>query len=168
MTARDLFTEPQPAVVEVPRGTCGDCFHGAKPKHGYIRCSLRPWVMQAPGMACHLEPVRWEALTEERKAKRDAQAGIDQAVSAANRQHDGWSDLGYAFIELYCSQNKGSRCTGHDIVKASVEKGVIQPGNAKAWGGPLQRASRAGLLKRVGYTEDGNRHGAPIPLWEVA
>jgi hypothetical protein len=45
--------------------------------------------------------------------------------------------------------------------------GVIQPSNAKAWGGPIQRAAREGLIKRIGFDEDPNRHGNPVPLWEV-
>jgi hypothetical protein len=52
-------------------------------------------------------------------------------------------------------------------VQASVAKGVIQPSNAKAWGGPIQRAAREGLIKRIGFDEDPNRHGNPVPLWEV-
>lgn len=168
MTARDLFTEPQPAVAGVSHGTCGDCFHGAKPKHGYIRCALRPWVMQTPEMACHLEPVRWEALTDERKARRDAQAGIDMAVEAADRKHAGWSDTAYAFVELFVVQHKGENFTGHDIVEAAREKGVIAPPNEKAYGAVIQRAARAGLLKKAGYAPDENRHGNPVILWTTA
>ena len=123
--------------------------------------------MQTPELACHLSPVKWAPIDEKVKARRDAQKGIDQAVAAAERKVSGWSAVALEFIRLYCLQRKGERCTGHDIVKASKAKGVIQPENAKAWGGPIQRAAREGLIRRVGYTDDPNRHGNPIPLWEV-
>lgn len=107
-------------------------------------------------------------MAPERKARRDAQEGIDRAVAAVERKHSGWSDTAYAYIGLFIVEHRGERFTGHDIVEASKAKGVIQPDNSRAWGGPIQRAARAGLIKRVGYTEDPNRHGNPIPLWEAA
>lgn len=122
----------------------------------------------SPKAVCALSPVRWTEMTPQTRARREAQAGIDMAVVAANRHHEGWSETAYAFIELYCIENKGTQFTGHDVVEASRAKGVIQPGTAKAWGGPLQRAAREGLIVKVGYAQDDNRHGAPVPLWRVA
>lgn len=195
MTARDLFTNAAPQVpgngakaeegqadrhriVNTPAGAalsvasraccCGTCGAGSKAPHGFVRCEHLPvWVWHAPRIVCTFAPSRWVELTPAVRAKRDAQAGIDQAVAAAERQVAGWLDTAYAFIELWCSQNNGARCIGHDIVQASVAKGVIQPANSKAWGGPIQRAARMGLIKRIGFDEDPNRHGNPVPLWEV-
>jgi len=148
---------------------CGECGNGTPNRHEMIICGEgKPWEWLRADAACQFEPVRWVPITNSKQARRDAQAGIDQAVAAADRQIEGWSDLAYAFIELFCTRNKGRRCIGHEIVQASVEYGVIQPANAKAWGAPIQRAARSGLLKRVGYGEDPNRHGNPVPLWEVA
>jgi len=100
-------------------------------------------------------------------AKAQAQAAIDQAVAAADREITGWSDLALRFVRLYATQNKGRRFTGRDIVLASIEAGIIQPENQKAWGGPIQRAARAKFIVRVGTTEDPNRHNNPVPLWEA-
>lgn len=136
-----------------------------------LPCALLPkWTTVSPTHGCD----RWRPDTPEAMARREAQAGIDQAVAAADRKVEGWSDLALEFIRLFCVQNKGKRCIGHDIVQASIAKGVIQPENAKAWGGPIQRAVRAGLLKRATHegvpltAPDPNRHTNPVPLWEVA
>lgn len=171
MTARDLLPETPPAVdsAESRARCCGTCGAGTRNRHGFVKCEHLPaWTWHATRLECQLEPSRWVEVTPAVRARREAQAGIDQAVAAAERQLAGWVDTAYAFIALWCAQNRGARCIGHDIVQASIAKGVIQPANAKAWGGPIQRAAREGLIKRVGFDEDPNRHGNPVPLWEVA
>jgi hypothetical protein len=161
---QDLL-EPAPPASTVVKN-CGNCGNGTPRYGGLVSCKDVPtWQMFPERTACTFTPARWVEMTPKRQAKRQAQAGIDQAVAAADRNIEGWSDTAYAFIEFYCAQNKGKRCIGHDIVQASIEKGVIQPPNSKAWGSPIQQAARAGLLKRIGYDEDPNRHNNPVPLW---
>jgi hypothetical protein len=64
-----------------------------------VKCEHLPaWQWNAPRLACQLEPVRWVPVSPAVIAKREAQAGIDQAVAAAERQVEGWSDTAYAFI----------------------------------------------------------------------
>ena len=100
------------------------------------------------------------------RAERDQ--GIERAVSRADRSTPGWSDLALAYIRLYASQNKGRRFIGRDIVLASRTYGVIQPPNDKAWGGPICRAIKAGVIRKVGTAQDPNRHCNPVPQYEAA
>lgn len=100
------------------------------------------------------------------RAARDD--GIERAVEHANADVAGWSDLALAYIKFFAAQNKEMKFTGLDIRLASVKYGLIQPVNPKAWGGPVNRAVRAGVIKRVGTVPDPNRHCNPVPLWASA
>lgn len=97
------------------------------------------------------------------KAARDE--GISRAVDRAERAVSGWSDLAFEFIKLYAQQHKGARFIGRDITQAAKSYGLIEPPNEKAWGGPLQRAARAGVIRKIGAEPDPNRHMALVPLW---
>lgn len=97
------------------------------------------------------------------RASRDE--GISRAVDRADRAVAGWSDLAFEFVKLYAQQNKGRRFIGRDITQAAKEWGLAEPTNEKAWGGPLQRAARAGVIRKVGAEPDPNRHMALVPLW---
>jgi hypothetical protein len=146
--------------------TCGDWAEG---KFGFGRCThLEAWRQTSYRAACTFLPERWVPISAETLARRAAQAGIDQAVEAADREITGWSDVALRYVRLYATQHRGAQFIGHDIVQASVAAGVIQPSNSKAWGAPIQRAARAGYIKRVGYAPDPNRHTNPVPLWEAA
>lgn len=85
LTPPDLFPVEQGAAVDASRArVCGTCAHGKAPKHGFVPCALTPWRWQRPELACHQATDRWAPMTEKARAKRDAQAGIDQAVAAAD------------------------------------------------------------------------------------
>lgn len=99
------------------------------------------------------------------KAARDE--GIQLAEGKANSEITGWSELALNYIKLFVLQRKGTTFTGLDIRLASIEYGLVQPSNSKAWGGPLQKAARLGIIKRVGTTADPNRHLNPVPLWSA-
>jgi hypothetical protein len=174
MTARDLFASTFPesasatasASAEPVVAGCGTCGNGAPNRNGFIVCSLLPsWKVFPPGHACHIGG--WCAQSAGVIARRAAQAGIEQAVSAADREIEGWSDMALRYVRLYATQNRGKQFIGHNIVQASITAGIIQPPNLKAWGWPLQRAAREGIIVRVGYAEDPNRHGNPVPLWST-
>jgi len=148
---------------------CGSCANGVPAKHGFLNCRYQSdWVRYSPNTNCVFHPPHFEPLSEKDKARRAAQAGIDQAAEGAERGVNGWGDMAFAFVKLYALQNKGRRFVGRDIVLASKAKGIIQPENDKAWGKPIQRAATEGIIRRVGFAEDTNRHGNPVPLWEAA
>lgn len=146
---------------------CGNCGHSSvRPASGFLRCSyLKDWNWLVASAPCSIG--KWTPITLETKARRDAQEGIDRALATAEREIEGWGDLAYRFIRNYATVNKGKRVIGHEIIKASVSYGIVQPGNSKAWGGPLQRAARNGLILKVGTAADPNRHTNPVPLWEM-
>lgn len=149
--------------------TCGTCGAWGELANGFGNCDhLRKCTSTSPKAACSFTPSRWVAVSAESISRRDAQRGIDQAAAAADRRQRGWTEMAFEFVKLFALQNRGKQYIGHDIVRASCVRGIIQPENPKAWGQPIQRASREGLIKRVGFAPDPNRHTNPVPLWESA
>lgn len=147
---------------------CGGCNHLGPERHasGLRSCDLLPpYVFRWAESQCRFTPVRWVPLDARKLARREAQAAIEQAASAAERALEGWGDIADAYIKAFAEQAGKSRFTGHDIVVASQAAGIVQPPNSKAWGSPIQRAVRAKVIFKVGYTEDENRHNAPVPLF---
>lgn len=148
-------------------GTCGTCGHGSIGRFGMIACGQvgSKASVNSAGLECLID--RWVPLPIEQQVKRSAQAGIDQAVAAADRQAPGWSEQAFDYLRMYAAQHAGKRITGYEIVQAMRDI-TAQPENPKAWGGPIQRAARAGHLVKVGTVPDPNhgRHGSDVPLWE--
>jgi hypothetical protein len=138
---------------------------------GTLNCAeQQPWFVMEPMAGCHFKPSRWVALEAGKLAKVVKQAAIEQAVGAADRAAPGWSEQAFGWIGHYAQRRAGVRLTGFDLVRLSIEERVQQPENPKAWGGPIQRAARAGYLVKVGTVADPNpeRHGSDVPLWECA
>lgn len=97
-------------------------------------------------------------------ARRAAREGMDRAEQGAENKVPKWGELAYAWIVAYAKRNE--RFTGWMLVKAaSHDPNFPAPENEKAWGGPIQRAARRGVIVRDGTEKDPYRHGNPIPVW---
>lgn len=173
---RDLFTDtPRDGQPAAEAQTCSTCaaastwVTGNGHDTGFVNCEHMPsWHHLNPATTCTFSPARWKAIDAKKLVKRAAQAGIDQAVGAADRAAPGWSDRALVWIRQYTAKMGGRRLTGYELVQQSIGEQVEQPENPKAWGGPIQRAARAGYLVKVGTVADPNpeRHGSDVPLWE--
>jgi len=168
VSGRDLFSDQEqpPLMPAAATGTCGTCHNGELRAGGFIRCALGPkWELNNPRQVCKLNPPGFVPLDAATIAKRAAQEGIDQAAAGADREISGWSQIAFGFIKSYAAAHRGKQYIGHDIVQASIAAGIVQPSNSKAWGAPIQRAAREGVIVRVGFSPDPNRHTNPVPLW---
>lgn len=99
---------------------------------------------------------------EQARAARDA--GIDRASGRAERVEPGWAERAFDWIVGYAKANK--TFISEDCTAAAVESGLPAPPDARAWGGPFQRASREQIIRRIGYGTSKRRHLSPTPLWE--
>ena len=97
-------------------------------------------------------------------ARKERDEGITRAVANADGDVPGWSALGFSWVKLFAVMHRGKQFTGRDIVLASRAQ-VIQPPNDKAWGGPIQKAVREGVIRKCGFTQDPNRHCAIVPQY---
>jgi hypothetical protein len=96
-------------------------------------------------------------------AREKAEQGMRRTLSAAERRTPGWGDIAYEFLRDYAKVNE--RFTGWMVVRSAAER-IPEPPNPKAWGSVIQKAARAGVIRKVGTTPDVHRHGNPIPVWE--
>ena len=92
--------------------------------------------------------------------------GIKQAINNANDTHEKWSEKAYKFLTDYIKSHH--EFMTEDVRVASEKKIPIPPSN-RAWGGIVIRASKAGLISRVGFSNVKNvkAHRTPATVWRV-
>ena len=92
--------------------------------------------------------------------------GIKQAINNANDTHEKWSEKAYKFLTDYIRSHH--EFMTEDVRVASEKKIPIPPSN-RAWGGIILRASKAGLITRVGFSSVKNvkAHRTPATVWRV-
>lgn len=93
-------------------------------------------------------------------------AGIKKAVDHADETEFNWSVQAYSFLLIYIKSHDNFMC--EDIRLKSCEA-VPWPPSARAWGGVIRRAAKAGLIKRIGFKNVKNvkAHCTPATVWET-
>lgn len=102
-------------------------------------------------------------LRELGNAGRDA--GIKTAVDRADETIDEWSARAYAYIVSFAK--RGAPFTCPQVRAAAEADGFPLPPSAFAWGGPMNRASRDGVIKRCGFVQHGDAtmHTQGVSQW---
>ena len=92
--------------------------------------------------------------------------GIKVALDNADSTHDKWSDKAYNFLKNYIKSHR--EFMAEDVRVASEEE-VPTPPSKRAWGGIVLRASNAGLIRRIGFSNVKNlkAHRTPATVWRV-
>lgn len=94
-----------------------------------------------------------------------AEKGIKQAVTNANRKHDGWSQKAFELLRIYLlTKNTPFLC---EDFRAWCEGKLPNPPSKRAFGGIIQRAAKEGVIKRVAYQSVSNpkAHCAMASAW---
>ena len=95
------------------------------------------------------------------RAERDE--AMSRAVDAAKGRVPKWSSIAFEYVRLFALQHKDMRFIGRNITQAAKAYGLVSPATEKSWGGPINRAIREGVIRKVGFTQDANRHCAIVP-----
>ena len=92
--------------------------------------------------------------------------GIKQAINNANDTHEKWSEKAYKFLTDYIKSHHEFMT---ENVRVASEKKIPIPPSNRAWGGIILRASKAGLITRVGFSSVKNvkAHRTPATVWRV-
>ena len=92
--------------------------------------------------------------------------GIKKALDNADNTHDKWSEKAYKFLIKYIKSQYDFMT---EDVRIASEKEIPLPPSNRAWGGIILRASRAGLITRVGFSSVKNvkAHRTPATVWRV-
>ena len=102
----------------------------------------------------------------------ETQGGIDKAVDHANEEIPSWSDKAFAMLVRY-SDNQPKPFCATQVRKWAIEQGLPEPPSKLAWGGVMQKASRAGIIVRHssdyfnGFESD-NTHAQIVTFWVKA
>ena len=99
------------------------------------------------------------------RAERDE--AMQRAVDAADGRVPKWSEVAYQYVRLYAQRNRGKQFIGRAITQAAKAYGLESPASEKAWGSVIQRAVREGVLMKIGFAQDPNRHCSPVPKFTV-
>ena len=92
--------------------------------------------------------------------------GIATAVQHANEVEENWSGIAYNFLLSFLRHN--SKFQIEDVRTAAIGH-VPEPPSNRAWGGIAVKASKAGLIRRMGFRNVKNprAHCTPATVWEV-
>lgn len=98
-------------------------------------------------------------------ASISGERGLQRAVDHSNAVHHGWSDKAYDFI----LQNKGAlpRFSVFEVRQLADRLGFVRPVSQQAWGHPVKRLARDGLIQRAGDTNaPDDMHGTIVRRWK--
>lgn len=95
--------------------------------------------------------------------------GAGTAAAHADRETGGtWSDTAWQFLVDFGKGRKGQPFMTEDVrAHAELRKAVPIPPDNRAWGSIVMRASRARLIRRIGYApmKDPKCHANPKAVW---
>lgn len=93
-----------------------------------------------------------------------ADDGMARSLANAEAECNGWTDLAFKFLEMFCRQNQSF--ISEDVSDASKKWGMVQPPTDRAWGSIYRRAQRAGLIEMDGVGRSRRRHASVCPRWK--
>jgi hypothetical protein len=99
------------------------------------------------------------------------QLGFPDAIEAAAMASEGSGWMGAAAAAIVHVAGQEARFTADDVWLELTRRGcALEPGDARAMGGALRRAARAGWVRRLPgeYRQSARpkRHAGPVQVWE--
>ena len=92
--------------------------------------------------------------------------GIEHAAAGANMAVEGWTDKAYQLLQDFLRVQQGVPFLAEFFVGWAKSR-IEAPHDPRAWGKPVQRAARAGLIERVGYAKANSSNRSPKALWRA-
>lgn len=101
-------------------------------------------------------------LFERATLRRDL--GIERAEAHADRVHADWTAEAFRALGEFLGYRLTPFLAEEFVTWAETR--VPPPPDPRAWGGPIRRAARAGLIRRIGYAPAASSNPSPKCLWE--
>lgn len=98
----------------------------------------------------------------EATVRRDA--GIERAVTHADRVMLTWSDDAYSYLRTWLARKP----RGDFLAEDAFAEFLIDPPDGRAFGAVIRRAARDGLIHKVGYRQAKTSNLSPKVLWRSA
>lgn len=114
---------------------------------------------------CPVKKTRAEGLVM-RGGREEAEIGMRRAIDHANRVEPTWSDQAYSILREVVAIR--DQFITEDVRRYADERGLARPPDSRAWGAVMIRASKAGLVKKIGWATatDPKVHANPTSLWK--
>lgn len=95
--------------------------------------------------------------------------GIQQAVDHADQVNDNWSGQAYAVLQVFLKEYPGE-FMAEDFRSYCAMIDFALPPHARAFGGVIARAAKAGLIKhvRIDKVKNVKAHRANAAVWRKA
>ena len=91
--------------------------------------------------------------------------GIERAVSRAERHEQSWGSKAYAFLLDYAKRNEFV-VVWMARKEAENTGAVAEPPNKRAWGGPVMRLLRAGVIEETPRrVQNPDRHATKVTVY---
>jgi hypothetical protein len=105
-----------------------------------------------------------------KKAEQNRDKGIARAVNHAEAIMGDWFDKASVMMLLFMKQNPGKAFMAEQVRAWAEDCGMPKPPDNRAWGGVFISASKANVIRSIGYKrqESATCHCSPKNVWKKA
>ena len=93
---------------------------------------------------------------------------MEQALSHADQVSPAWRDRAYEVLKAYVEQHPHEQFFGEDVREWAYAQGDLpEPPHARAWGGIIAKAAKAGVIVQhgIGQVKNPKAHRANAAIW---
>jgi hypothetical protein len=91
--------------------------------------------------------------------------GMKRALDHANRVDPSWEAHAWRYMRAYVRDH--AEFKAEDARAWAYAHGMDAPPDDRAWGGIVQRAAKAGLIRKTGrHGPSKSSHASPVILWQ--
>lgn len=112
-----------------------------------------------------------DILTMIEEGERLREIGMNQAADHAEQVDNGWQQKAFNLLtEWLRKKGTGRQFTMESFrIEMEIEEKISKPPSLRAWGSIAVKASKAGIIKKVGHATviNKNAHRCFCSLWEV-
>lgn len=104
------------------------------------------------------------------RQKELGEQGMEQAADHADREEPGWTDEALEHIRRFAAANRGRDFLAEEIAPWAYLAGCSRPPDDRAWGTPISRAGRLGIIEQTGLAAKNKLSGHNStwrPLWRA-
>jgi hypothetical protein len=76
--------------------------------------------------------------------------GMSRALAHVEAIDDGWGERAYQFVRGFAALRTQFRT--EEVRSYAEQRGLSSPSAARAWDGIIEKAARAGIIERIGFT----------------
>jgi hypothetical protein len=100
-----------------------------------------------------------------RDAERRRDVGMANIAAGADNAVPGWNEDAYRLLTEFIVLARGKTFLAEDFVRYAKDR-IVAPHDARAWGGPIQKAAKRRLIMNVGFGRAATSNMSPKTKWQ--